>query len=262
MFRNYFFAAGLFVLIAGHAATQDIKVQPDSIAAGAGEEGAPPAAKQWWPVQITKAEGAFGVGWQYDRTFMHDSEMFAKGLAALNDVYTFNAGFSFNSTIYYKEWTSFISGDVSLALVPVRFFHYFNIELLYIYFNNPDYDWRVNSLIPLLSFNSKWLSASFGTHLRWTSFFDEAPIQEGMWAMDLVLTPLRTKPLDAGAAIANFDEFFQGGFWDFYLRVFLNYRLKEQITLDNSVTLLQTGIDGFTVSLYGIKIRSAVRVTW
>jgi hypothetical protein len=254
--RRLFLAVGLFLFLLTPAGAQSTETD------GAGEQEAPYPVRQFHPVAISKIEGSFGFGWQYDKTFYNDGEMFTKGLVILNNIYCFNAGFSFNNTSYYKELTTFFSGDVSLAMVPLRFADYIKIKLLYIYFDNPDYQWRANSLISLLSFNNKALSASFGTHLRWTSFFGEAVIQEGAWAVNITWTPFRIRRLEAGAVIANFDEFFQGNFWDFYLKFFFSYTLGEHITLDNSVALLQTGLDGFTVSFYGFKLRSAIRVTW
>jgi hypothetical protein len=249
MLRIYCLAATLFLLIFGFAAAQN------------GAE-TPSLPEKTHPPEISKIEGVFGVGWQYDRAFSHTGEMLAKGLFTLNNAYNINAGFSFNSNDYYQESTTFASGDMSLAMIPARLFSYFNFKLLYIYFDNPEYEWRVNSLIPMLVFNSSRVSASLGTHLRRTSFFGESSIQENMWAIDVVVTPLKLQRAEAGLAIANFDEFFQGGFWDFYLKLFLNYKLEDRISLDNSVTLLQSGLDGFTVSFYGIKIKSALRVTW
>ncbi|MDR3301808.1 MAG: hypothetical protein LBT01_04660 [Spirochaetaceae bacterium] len=214
---------------------------------------------------LSRIEGAFGFDWKYNRTTRNHFEMFSYGSVQANNIYTVDAGFLFNGNHYFDESVSFLGAELSLSKVPVSFFTFlrnFNIRLLYIYDAIPEYRMRSHSLIPSISFNSKYVEVSLGPHWRWTSFLGEAAILEGQAALSLVITPFTTEKWTAGINIANFDEYFPGGLWDFYLKIFCNYRLSKQLSLDNALYLYQSGIDGWTVTFYGFKARSALTLAW
>jgi hypothetical protein len=214
-------------------------------------------------ITISKIEGAFGFDWEYNRTAKNYFEMFSYGSVQANNTYTINAGFLFNSNHYFDESVLFLGADISLSKVPVTFFSkFFTIRLLYIYDDIPNYQMRSHSLIPFISFNTKYVEISLGPHWRWTNFFGEATILEGQLALSIMITPFNTEKWTSGINVANFDEYYPGGLFDFYLKIFFDYHFSNDLSLDNALYLYQSGLDGWTVSFYGFKARSALKLAW
>jgi hypothetical protein len=186
----------------------------------------------------------------------------ARAGAAANDALSMPGGALFNGTRLFDERVWFLGAAVALPGSTLRFLAFFEVGLLYVYDDIPRYEVRSHSLMPLLSFKSRHVAASAGPHWRWTNFFGAATILEGQVALSLTVTPFIGDGWRAGAAVANFDEFYAGGLWDFYARVFFECRLREGLSLESSFSAYQSGLDGWTVSFYGCKVRSALRVSW
>lgn len=214
------------------------------------------------PLRISRIEGEFGVGWQYDRTFRNSGELLARAGIELNKAYNLNAGILFNNNAYFTEYISFVNAAVSLSIVPLPFFNYFDIKVLYIYDDISDYKTRSHSFIPFISFNLKYGGIDLGPHWRWTNFQGSQTIAESMIAVSIALTPLKTENFLAGAAVANFDEYYPANFWDIYIKIFFDYHFNQYITFDNSCSLFRTGVDGWTAAFYGFKARSVIKVSW
>lgn len=212
--------------------------------------------------ELSGARGAFGFDWGFDRATRHYAEMFVQGGAKLNGICAFDAGVLFNNNRFFEERVSFVGAAVSLSKTPGALLSRFAVGLLYVYDDIPRYEVRSHSFIPSVSFKSKHFGVTLGPHWRWTNFFGEATILEGQLALSLTVTPFSGERWRAGFAIANFDEYFPGGFWDFYLNVFFAYRFNERLSLDTSFYAYQTGLDGWTVLFYGCKVRSALKLSW
>jgi hypothetical protein len=212
---------------------------------------------------LTSFNITLGAGANYDRTFEWTGDFLLNTRFHPFNVCNAGAGLLLSQNEFYTEQTLFASLGASLSVIPWRPMRYFSADALYIYDTISDYETSSHSLVPLVAFTSTYFDAALGYSWLWTRFFDTDTILETKCALSLTARTLVLNKLSAGISIANFDEYYNPpNFWAMRLKFFADYRFNTHTTLNTGITLLQTGLDGFTTRFYGIQIRSALTLSW
>ena len=203
-----------------------------------------------------KEVGAY-LGLEYNRNFYYYGELSIIGAVELNNRYTIKGGFSFGKTEYDTDIKSFIGARFNpLTDKPL------NLSFSYIYNGLPEYDAHVNTLLPVVSYNTGRAGITIGTNFRLTSFLVEPAVFESMLAFSGYVNFINNEDLCIGISCANFDDFSAGNMGAYSLILNVSVCPNRNWSIINDIKLMQSGSVGLSANYYGLAWRGGARFKW
>jgi len=136
------------------------------------------------------------------------------------------------------------------------------VGLSWIYNGLPEYKAHSNTLLPVVSYNSKYAGITIGHGFRFTSFFNEPAIYEPTLSINVYVNFINNEKFRVGVSLSNFNESQANNFALYSLCFNSTVHLNRQWSLLNELELKQSGGDGLTAAFYGIALRAGARFTW
>ena len=203
----------------------------------------------------SKTIGVFLKG-EYNRGFLHQGSVSAIGSLALNEQYTLRGGLSLGGSVRDTDIQAFASAGVAPFTIPLNF------TLGYTYNGFPEYNAHAHAIVPMVSYNSKWIGASLGPSFRFTSFLGEDAHFESVLSGSVHFNFLTTEIVQLILRFSNVNDFTIRNFGAYSLTLNSIVRLNEQWVLINDLELMQSGSVGLSANFYGIAWRGGVQFTW
>jgi hypothetical protein len=205
-------------------------------------------------IRVTEKEAGFFIKGAYDQTFLGYGELSVEGAAELNNRYTFRGGIALGKS---RDIKAFAGGQFYPVVNKI-----FNVKLAYLYKGLPEYDYREQTIMPLVSFDGRRAGIALGSGFRLSSFFGESLLLEPFPSFSVYFDFLKNEKLRLGISCANYDDFSSGNMGSFWLRLNCSVRLDRQWSFSNEFDLLQSGSGVLAASFYGIAGRGGVKYTW
>jgi hypothetical protein len=97
----------------------------------------------------------------------------------------------------------------------------------------------------------------------WSSFFAEKIIVEGGLAFSSTITVVKTEYFDIGICWENFNLFYTTAYYGaYYFSINSGWNINDKVRLENDLAFYQSGSLGFTSTLYGIGLRTGLKISW
>ena len=203
-----------------------------------------------------KEAGVFFTG-EYNRIFYWYGDVSAIGAVELNNKITFKSGFLYGKTQYDTDIKVFTGARYDpWANLPLNF------SLSYIYNGLPDYDVNSHTILPVISYNAKWVGIGIGTSFRFTSFFGEPVVFESVFSFSGYVNFVNNEKLCIGISFANFSDFNAGNMGSYSLGLNSEIYIDRQWSVINEFELMQSGSNGLSATFYGISWRGGMKFTW
>jgi hypothetical protein len=181
------------------------------------------------------------------------------GNIELNNHYGIKGGFAMGlleREFEIKVFTSFCY--TPLIKIPL------SVTILYNYSGlpGPSYNSHTHSVLPFISYNSKWAGISLGVNFRFTSFFGDPAIFESMLSFLGYVNFITTEKLRVGLQVANFSDFYIKNMGAYSLSLINIIHITEQWSIASELEFMQSGSVGLSSVFYGFAYRGGVRFTW
>jgi len=210
-----------------------------------------------YSLEITEKEAEAFVRGEYNRGFNNYGDFSVIGGIELDSILKFRAGFSLGISLGDPDYSAFFNAKVSpFKKVPLSF------SVMYVYDGIPEYESQMHSVIPLVSFGIDRAGISIGSNFRFASFFGEEPQFESVFSFRGFFNFIHNDTLRIGFSAGNLTEFNAKNMGAMSLSFDVSVLLGENWTIINSLELLQSGLDGFTSTFYGIAWRGGARFSW
>jgi hypothetical protein len=207
--------------------------------------------------EITRKEIEANLKGEYNRSLSFCGDLSAIGTVELNSHYTFRGGAAFG--IVGESADIKICADARynpFTEIPAA------IELAYVYNGLPGYQNHNHTILPTLSYNSRWAGIALGVGFRFTSFLNEPAIFESMLSFSVYANFIDNEILRMGISCANYDDFGVGNMGSYSLKLNCLVRFNSQWSLVNELGFLQSGSVALSSNFYGIAYRGGMRFSW
>jgi len=207
--------------------------------------------------KITAIEVEAYLGCEYSRSFIYYGDISAIGAVEFSDLVLVRGGISFGRTEGHTDTKAFVGARFyPWERIPVNF------HASYIYNGLPEYHSHTHTLLPLVSYSTKWAGASTGINFRFTSFFDEKPEIESILSFMLYVNFINNEMLRIGLNWGNYNDFYAKNMGAFSLGLNFTIFLDNNWEIINGFELLQSGADGFASTFYGFAWRGGIKFSW
>jgi hypothetical protein len=206
---------------------------------------------------VSGKELGFYIRPEYNRSFYFSSDISAVAGMEFNERYTIRGGVSLGNDINETGVKVFSGAEAALSF-DIPLFAGFSWR----YYGLPDYETHSHALLPLVSLKWRRAGISIGTNMRFTSFFNEAPVFESMLSFLIYFNIVNNNKLQLGLRWANFSDFAADNMGAYFLGFYSFFKLNECVSLVNEIEVLQSGSVGLSSNLYGIAYRGGVSFSW
>lgn len=213
-------------------------------------------------IEITNRELNVSLVNKYDRVFRYSAESSVALSLAFNDILAITAGFSAGGNYRHNKTNALAAMEFSLGFLRPRFFKYLFLDFFYQLEEFPKFETHCDSIVPALAIKGRVGGITIGWRKMWTSYYGEAPIGELMPAFKTFLYLIDARHFSFDIIFANYDLFYMGSYGAFYLGLNAVYKINDNVSIDNDLTLYQSGSVGFTGVFYGLSLRSGVKISW
>jgi len=209
--------------------------------------------------EISK-EAEIYIRGEYNRGNYNNGEVQMLGNFGINDLLNFRTGFSYLQNTASPELNFLFKAGVSPFkneyAAPLSF------SVSYILNTIIEYDITTHSVFPSISYKTERFGAEAGMSLRFTSFFGEDPQFESIISFYAYWNFIKTEALLIGLGCGTFDDFNARNMGAIWLDLNVDIRINDMFTIVNELVWLQSGLDGFTATFYGISYKGGVKISW
>ncbi|MCL2210446.1 MAG: hypothetical protein FWB95_00815 [Treponema sp.] len=210
-----------------------------------------------YSVDITEKEVELFTRAEYNRGFNNYGTISIAGGIELNNLIKFKSGFSLGLSLGDPDFNTFADIRYSpFKKIPLKF------SLMYIYNGIPEYDTNTHALVPMILLSGKIAGLSIGSNFRFTSFFGEKPQFESILTFSGYLNFINNDKLSIGINAGNYDEFHAKNMGALSVSLNVLIRFGKNWTVINSLEYMQSGVDGFTATFYGVAWRGGAKFSW
>jgi hypothetical protein len=207
-------------------------------------------------VEITGKEVEGYVRAERNQAFNLFSNLSALGKVELNNIWAVRGGFSLGGSAGVTDISLLLNGSVFPFSYPLGF------SLQYLYNGLPEYEAHGHSILPMAALNYRIAGIAVGVNFRFTSFFNMEPQFESILTFLGYLNFINNEKLRLGISIGNLSDFNAANIGMMSTRINSQVNLNDNWSIVNDVELLQSGLDGFTATYYGIAWRGGVKYKW
>jgi hypothetical protein len=211
-----------------------------------------------YSLEITEKNIAIRLDGEYNKSF-HDSSKFTLlGALGLDNIYLFRSGMSLGNLEESTDVNLFAFASAApFTNIPLDF------SLYYIYNGLPNYHVHTNTILPVITYNFKYVGISAGYTFRFTTFFGTDVLYETVLSLAFNFIFINNETLKLGLRLANFSDFQAGNMAAYTLNFHSAIRVDKYLTALSELELIPTGTGGGTTILfYGIAFRAGVRYSW
>jgi hypothetical protein len=208
-------------------------------------------------LDITEKEVEGYLRAEYNRSYPFFGNISILGNIELNDIWTIRGGLSFGGSSGITDINTLLSASVfPFSALPLGF------SLLYIYNGLPEYRAHDHAILPLVSLNGERAGLSVGCNFRLSSFYGSDALFESVLTFLGYLNFINNEKLRLGISAGNLSDFKAENLGMMSLSVNSQVNINEKWSVVNDIQLLQSGLDGFTATFYGIAWRGGVKYKW
>ena len=213
-----------------------------------------------YSLEITKIEADTFIGSGFNRNFNYYGDISLTGAIELQNIIKFKCGILFGKNSNFYDINLFFNAGYSPFYLP--FFRYLGFSVSYKFNLITEYESRLHSILPLLSFNTNRIGLSIGTNFRFFSFFGEKPQLESIISFYFCYYFLLTKMISMNINIGNFNDFYVKNIGSYSLGVNTVININNNWSIINKFELMQSGGDVFSNTFYGISVKLGTRFSW
>jgi len=211
-------------------------------------------------VNITEKEIEARIGQEYNRSFHHSGDLSVVIGLKLLEPLSLKGGFSYGRMGGVTDIKAFTGAGISpfsrAYIKPLQF------AVSYIYNGLLDYETHTHTILPVISYGTGRAGISYGTNLRFTSFFGEGAQFEPINSFSAYLNFINNGRVRAGVIVGNFSDFYAKNFGAYSLRTAAAVNISGNWAVITEVELLQGGSDGLSADFYGLAWRGGVKYSW
>jgi len=210
-------------------------------------------------LEVSK-EAEIYIRGEYNRGNHNNGEVQMLGNFGINDLLNFRTGFSYLQNTASPELNFLFKAGVT----PIKneYLKPLSFSVSYILNTIIEYDITTHSVFPSISYKTDRFGAEVGPSLRFTSFFGEDPQFESILSFYAYWNFIKTEALLIGLGCGTFDDFNARNMGAIWLDLNVDIRINEMFTIVNELVWLQSGLDGFTATFYGISYKGGVKISW
>jgi len=194
---------------------------------------------------------------EFNRSYNYYGDISVIGAVELENQYKLKGGIAIGTSASNTDYNTFLNIKYSpFSDLPISF------SASYIHNSLPEYRFRMNSIFPFVSYNTKYAGISVGSSFRFSSFYDEKPHFESIFSFHTYYNYITTDTLIMGVSLGTFNDFMARNMGAYSLCFNAIIFLNNSWSIFNEVEIMQSGGDGLSTIFYGFSWKGGVRFTW
>lgn len=212
------------------------------------------------PPGITAIEVQAFLGTEYNRSNYNNGKISLIAGIEFIDLIALHGGFLYGQSAAGTDLNSFLRTRCSPF--SAKYLSPLSFGVSYIYNGIPEYEVKMHSILPFVSYAAERAGISFGCSLRFTSFFEEKAQFESVLSFYGYVNFVMTETFVLGIGGGTFDDFNARNMAAIWFNLNANINLNKSFSIYNEIGLMQSGMDGLTATFYGFAWRGGVKYVW